>query len=219
MIGKKQKSRDALARFRKELATVHGFVTMTPSMAKSVRRSGKTTSTYYRFMNYPLWMAVPATRRKEVVYIDNSRVAYNFSELIGFMDDLGRAHDVPMMLASQYMTPQAKKIAKGTCVTVRKLDNYDYASQFGLLLNVNNFNQAAECMPRKLLTYAMCGMRPLIHSSFTESIQYMKQRRVPAQIYSNISQINLHEPYKTWDGRYFSIEARIGELRSMLVTA
>ena len=93
---------------------------------------------------------------------------------------------------------------------------YDCRSRYGLLCNLTNFQQAAECLPRKLLFYLHCGMTPLIHGTFAESIAYCRSWGAqPAVYYSAEDAADLVE-FEGWqnggDRNRFCIQERIGDL-------
>jgi hypothetical protein len=86
------------------------------------------------------------------------------------------------------------------------------------LMNVSQFNQAHECLNRKLLTYAMIGSMPIIHTSFIESLAYMKHTNVPHIIYEDEKSIQFPSEIPKWDCKWFCMENRVKDLIETLLS-
>ena len=210
-----------LNKFSKRVQNIDGFITMTGTLADHIREVYKINVPHGIFMAYPNWIDTPDFKRREIVYIDNSgSIPIGFLPHLGFLDKITKETGIPTLFVSKKFTQKAKEIVLKHKLQVRceSKKTYDYGSEFGILMNTNNFNQAEESMPRKFLTYLMCGMKPLMDDCWTECIEYAEENRIHPLIYQKAEDINKQGEHNwgMWDNRYFCMEERTIDLASEL---
>lgn len=193
---------------------LQGFVTMTDTLAKHIIEMYDLPPDmpYMLFRNYPNWRITPDIKRDEFVYI--GAIPVKFDATLKFLSDLKTktGFDCKFIKRKYY----ENNPLTDSCMHV---DKYDYGSRFGLLINENKFPQAEECLPRKILLYLMCGIYPVFHDSFVESINYCKSAGVDPVVYSTLNElvdrVKKHD-YTSIDRPRYSMEMREHELVSGL---
>lgn len=217
---------------RRRFAPVHAFVAPTPTFAQEVNRwyaAPGTERPYYCFANYPSRTRErTGPRRNEVVYVDYASTVFQmefYQGLISIMDQLYTlAETTGVILANTFKDDVAGLVRHKPHIQVFSLSGgYDLRSRYGILVNVTNFKQAAECLPRKLLLYCHWGMTPLIHGTFDESIRLCHKRGVQPIVYWGPKALGqMLEVRRSWrppdwkrcehDRDWFCVEERIGDL-------
>jgi len=196
---------------------VNAFVAPTALFAEEIMQWYDVRRPWFQFANYPHRTQVPETKRDEIVYVDYATTVFQeglYRKLIAFMDELYILTGCAGVLVPGVFYPQVSGLPHSH-VRILKLGQYDHQSKFGLLANLTNFRGAAESLPRKLLLYLHCGMRPLIHGTFAESIYYCRKWKIEPLIYWQVDDAakamgRAKKP--RWDREQFCIEKRIPDL-------
>jgi len=200
----KEKVDKCFRKNRNQVKQLDGFVTMTKVFAENIKRTYDIDIPYVLFRSYPYWRQTPQQKRPEFVYIGSKPI--RIQKHNAWMKSLSTATGLP-----------AKSYYYDLSTTERaKIVGYDYGSEYGILINVYGFNQAHECLNRKLLVYLMSGMKPVIHESFLESIRYVKATGVQPLVYTTpqdlAKKIDKHQ-FGRIKRKYYSMEQRIGDLK------
>jgi len=203
---------------KEKVKKLNGFVTMTDTFARHIKNIYDINIPYVKFRNYPIWKDTQENKRNEFVYVAN--VPNRFEKYIKFLDELKEKINMKTIFVkysrSFYLRKTFEYEENMKLLDYRiSTDDYDYSSKYGLLLNVDNYNQAEEGLPRKLLLYLMCGIQPIIHSSFVESINYCKNTGINPLIYDKIDDIvdniKTHK-FSNINRKYYSFEERYVDL-------
>jgi len=209
----------ALDLHRHKISRLQGFVTMTHTLARHIiQLYGLPPDFPYEiFMNYPDYRPAPTPdeKRDEFVYI--GAIPVKFTETLKFLTQLQDRTGFESFFVK-------RKNYKNNPLTndCLHVDNYDFGSRYGLLINVNDFPQAAECLPRKILLYLMAGIYPVFHESFTESIAYCHDNGVPPIVYRTVDDLvefinnNSSINNNIIKRQHYSMEFREAELISKL---
>jgi hypothetical protein len=216
----KKRTSAARVRQREKAVKLAAFITMTDPLADHTRKIYGIDIPHGIFRAYPSWQPAPSKKRKEIVYIDNASVIPLFyDDHLSFLDRITRMTGIKTVFASGKFAGTATRIiAKNRLkVTVVPKADYDYGSEYGILMLTNKrFSQAGESLPRKLLLYAMSGIKPLMDPPWAECIKYMKSCKIEPFVYhtpDDIKNIADHE-FGSWNPKYFSMEERLPDLRS-----
>jgi len=216
-----EQARRYLNQDRVSFYQAHAFVAPTPSFAEEVMRWYGAERPWVQFANYPSRVRVPdGERRREVAYLDYSSTVFQedlYRRIIAFYDELHALAGVAGIIVAGVFLNDIRALPHRDHVKVLSMSGeYDCRSQFGLLCNLTNFQQAAECLPRKLLFYLHCGMTPLIHGTFAESIDYCDRWGVQPAVYYSAEQAADLTEFQGWqaggDRNRFCIQERIGDL-------
>lgn len=210
-----------LSEDRARYSAVNSFVAPTVSFADSVIKWYGGDRPYALFANYPsrIRNLDSVSRRDEVVYIDYSSTVFQeelYRKLFAMFDEIHTVTGLDCVLVAGAMRARIEQLPRREHIKIKSINGeYDCRSRFGLLVNLTNFKQANECLPRKLLLYAHCGIVPAIHGTFGESISYCDQHNVPAIAYYDVEKLCAfmaeHKPC-SWNRDYFCIENRIKNL-------
>lgn len=205
----------------KRAKRIHAFITMTPTLAEHIKTAYNIKVPYRIFMAYPDWKSTPITKDDEIVYIDHSSsVPYGFKEHLSFLDKITKAINIPTIFSSKKFNSDAARIVEkyGYNVKTIPLNTYKCNSKYGILMNTNNFNQAGECLNRKLLKYLMYGMMPVIHKSFRESIHYVQSKNITPFVYDRTKDMNrlVKYDFDEIDRQFFSMKNRTNDLKIAL---
>lgn len=230
-----QQAQHYLVEDRQRFAPVHAFVAPTATFAAEVNRwyappGGERP--WFSFANYPDRTRLSnGPRRHEVVYVDYASTVFQeefYRTLYGFFDHLHVLCGVKAVLLVNTFRRDVEALPHGPHVSVRSLRSpYDGLSRYGLLVNVTNFKQAAECLPRKLLLYCHWGLTPAIHGTFDESLRFCHKRGVRPVVYWGVKELagEMITRARWGDGLWkkqahdreqFCIEERIGDLARYL---
>lgn len=166
--------------------TSNAFVAPTETFANEVMRWYGECRPWIQFANYPDKLKITGKRRSEVLYLDSSSTVFQeefFLRLIAFFDELHAMSGIKAVVVAGVMRDKIALLPRRSHIKVMAAREYDGLSKYGLLCNLTNFQQAAECLPRKLLYYLHCGMAPLIHGTFMESIYYCKENAIDPLVY------------------------------------
>ena len=207
----KNKVEKYYSKHKKMVSQLDAFITMTDSLASQIKNSYDIDKDYQLFQNFPSWLETPVQKRNEFVFIGARPIHPEFDEFFNQLES-----DSGLSVKTFYYL---KGIGKRGVIK-----GFDYGSRYGLFVNITKFNQAFQCLPRKVLIYAMTGITPVVHSSFSETISMLRKNNVEPIIYSTnagdgikehsqniISTINKHVPTQI-DRRKWCIETRIPEL-------
>ena len=207
--------------YKKRTRNINAFITMTPTFAEHIKTVYNINVKYGIFMAYPSWEETPSDKRDEIVYIDHSStVPFGFEEHLDYLHNITTTTGIKTIFSSLKFNDTASSIVNTNKynVTTIPLTKYDCGSAYGLLMNTNNFNQASECLNRKLLKYLMYGMNPLIHESFVESIRYVKSKDIQPLVYTHINDINIeNHNFGSIDKRHFCMAERVPDLKRELI--
>ena len=187
---------------KNKVSKLDGFVTMTVPLAEHIKKIYGLDKPYVLFQNYPSWKETPTVKRDEFVYIGGIPMKYD--KHLEFLSSLEKSSGIKSLFVKR-----ERHIVL----------NYDFGSKYGLLMNVIDFNQAEESLTRKLLLYLMCGMNPVIHESFSESIKYCRNNGVEPLVYRDVDDISSQIPEHKFgeiDRHLFSMEVRVKYLRKSL---
>gem|GEM_PF-5394317 len=207
---------------RKMFSYVNAFVAPTQMFAEEVMRWYGARRPWFQFANYPFRTATTEVKRNEVVYVDYSTTVFQdefYRKLLAFMDELRTLTNCTGILVSKIFYEQINKLPHSRHVRILKPEQYDHQSKYGLLANLTNFRGAAESLPRKLLLYLHCGMFPLVHGTFAESIYYCRRYDIEPLIYWQVddaAKAMARAKKPRWNGEQFCIEKRIPDLLGYL---
>lgn len=221
-----QQAQQYLAQDRVSFYQCHAFVAPTASFAEEVMRWYGAARPWVQFANYPSRVKLPGgERRLEVVYIDYSSTVYQeelYLRIISFYDELYALTGATgvIVAAPSVFLNQIKALPHRQHVKILSTSGeYDCRSRFGLLCNLTNFQQAAECLPRKLLFYLHCGITPLVHGTFAESIAFCERWGVQPAVYYTAQDAGALLNIPTWRverRERFCIQERVGDLLAEL---
>lgn len=203
---------------RERFGRCNAFIAPTQLFAEEVMKWYGAERPWIHFANYPWRVQAAATKRDEIVYVDYASTHFQrdfYVKLFALFDELYALTGCGGVLVAKTFYAEAKALPHRAHIRVLKPHEYDYRSKFGILVNVNNFRGAAESLPRKLLLYLHCGMWPLVHGTFAESIYFCRRRGVRPLIYygpKDAAQLIGKAGRPRWKRDRFCIEERIGDL-------
>ena len=216
-------ARAYLAHDRALFAHVNSFIAPTQLFAEEIMRWYGAERPWFQFANYPWRIAsLPDTKRDEVVYVDYSSTVFQedlYRHLLALFDELWALTGCEGCLVSRVFYDQIIALPHSRHVRVLKPREYEYQSRFGILVNLTNFRGAAEALPRKLLLYLHCGMWPLIHGTFAESIYYCQRWGIKPLIYygpKQAARLMGNAKVPRWERDKFCIEERVKDLLTYL---
>lgn len=211
---------------RARFSPANAFVAPTQMFANEVMKWYGTERPWFQFANYPSRVVTlpKGDKRHEVVYVDYSSTVFQvdfYRRLFSLFDQLHVLSGMTSVLLVNIFKHEVESIRHGHHIRVLSLHGgYDLKSRFGILVNLTNFKQAAECLPRKLLLYLHWGMVPLIHATFAESIQYCRKRGIPPVVYYGVKElvreVDTMVSWPRYDRMKFCVENRIGDLEAYL---
>jgi len=212
-IGRSQKEVEKTRLLHKSMIEkLDGIVTMTVPLYEHIKELYDVSKPFRLFRNHPSWFETPKEKRDEFVYI--GAIPVKFDNTLGFLSELTEMTGYP----AHFIRRKDYK-SNSQAQACMHLNDYDYGSAYGLLINENGFPQAEECLPRKLFRYLMCGIKPVFHESFVESIEYCREHRVWPLVYCDIQDLVDKLPEHDFgpgmdfeNRRRFSMEENVGEL-------
>lgn len=208
-----------------KFSTSNAFIAPTETFANEVMRWYNAPRPWIQFANYPDKIKIGGgKRRNEILYLDSSSTVFQeefFQRLFAFFDELYTLTGTTGVVVANIMKDKIAALPHRRHIKVLGMrGEYDCRSQFGLLCNLTNFQQAAECLPRKLLFYLHCGMIPIIHATFMESVFYLQRHDIPAWTYYSTEEAAANiENAAQWPGynrQHFCIQERINDLLTEL---
>lgn len=203
---------------RERFGWCNAFIAPTQLFAEEAMRWYGAERPWFQFANYPYRIQLSDEKRDEIVYVDYASTVFQegfYRKLFALFDELYALTGFPGVLVCRVFHDQANKLPHRSHIRVVKPREYDYRSRFGILVNVDNFRGAAEALPRKLLLYLHCGMWPVVHGTFAESIQFCRGRGIKPLVYygpKDAAQLMGKAGQPRWKRDQFCIEERIGDL-------
>lgn len=214
-----EQAKSYLTKDRALFSYVNAFIAPSQLFADEVMRWYGAERPWFQFANYPYRITLPAGKENDIVYVDYSTAVFQrdlYLKLFALFDELYTLTGCTGTLVSRVFYHDIQSLGHSRWVRVVKPREYNYQSRFGILVNLTNFRGAAEALPRKLLLYLHCGMWPLIHGTFAESIYYCQRWGVRPLIYYGPKEaaqlMNRHAKTPRWKRDKFCIEERIGDL-------
>jgi hypothetical protein len=207
---------------KQRFKSLAAMVTLNGSFAGDVMNwygDDNSTVDWFQFLSYPNKIKSVAPKRKEIVFIDNATCFFQdefYSKLIQLLDALNKNNDIDtkIVCSSVAYSNELRVKYKNNLTDCIGLDEYDYRSKYGLLVDIMDYDYLQNCLPRKLMIYLHCGMKPLVHSVFEESIKFIKDNNVVPLVFDDIEDIDdlLYERAPNYNRQLFSMEYRINGL-------
>lgn len=221
MKGYLEQARRWLIIDRTRFNTVDYVITLNKSMFKEINTwlgNGRNKN-YLQFMSYPNERHDTRQKREEIVYVDNSSTYTPdfWNGMFELICEIRKKYEIETVISPSHKVIYDALIRQRHTRIVL-LNQYDYLSQWGILVNVHNFAQSVECLPRKIPIYLNAGMTPIVHDSFTETIKYLEQNNIEPYTYHNIDMIGsqLKKKHSKHRPELFSMEYRIKDLADKL---
>jgi len=207
-----------LAEDRKLFSYANAFIAPSQLFAEELMRWYDAERPWFQFANYPWCVTQSDDKQNDVVYVDYSTSVFQpdlYLRLFALFDELHVLTACTGTIVARAFHKDITALGHSRWVRVLKPGEYDHKSRFGVLVNLTNFRGAAEALPRKLLLYLHCGMWPLIHGTFAESICYCQKHGIKPLIYygvKELAQLMGKAGMPRWNKGRFCIEERIGDL-------
>ena len=225
LMGCKKESSQYLSLDKSRFRSLSAMITLNQPFAEDIFRwYGKEESEidWFQFLSYPSKIETVSPKRREIVFIDNSSVLFQdefYNKLIHFLDTVGYEFNIPTKLVCSNIefADKLNKRYKTNRTKCLSIYDYDYRSEYGILVDVANYGYLTLCLPRKLMIYLHCGMKVLVQYVFTESIKFMKDNGVTPLIFDEIHTIEgLDKGARKYNRHKFSMDNQINRLIDFL---
>ena len=202
------------------------MVTLNRSFAKDVMDwygDNNSEIDWFQFLSYPNLIKNVTPKRREIVFIDNASSFFQdefYNRMIQLLDSINKDNNIDTKIVCQktiYSDELKYRYRKHRTKCIG-LDEYDYRSEYGILVDLMDYDYLPTCLPRKLMIYLHCGMKPLVHSVFEESINYLKNNNVASLIFDNLDEIDdlLYKRVPRYNRHAFAMDIQVNRLIGFL---